>query len=165
MPRDDRGHATALEDRDGGGEVTGLLAEIRLMVGSLRESATAPRRPRVPWEACHPVPIAPGGILLSAGAGTADLPDSLGPKDPWWWDLRSLAAWGFTAGTVTAFLNDKNGAELAVWNTPGEFTWSSQKMLAPRDRIIFVAASITGTVSLTGQAIEVASPWLPEYLM
>jgi len=151
---------------DGGPELTGLLAELAVTLGSLKQAVNGdrPRKPVIPWEACHPVPIL-GTVQLTAGAGTLDQPDMYGPKDPYWWDLRSLGVWGFTAGTVTVFLNSANGQQLAAASTPGEFDWSAQRILGPRDRLIFVAAGITGTAQLGGQAIEVETSWLAEYLL
>lgn len=127
-------------------------------------AAAGPPMPRIPWAACHPVPIM-GAIVLTAGAGTLDAADQYAPKDPYWWDLRDLSIWGFTAGTVTVFKNSTSGTQLAVTSVPGDFTWSAQKILGPRDRLIFVATGITGSVQFEGQAIEIETSWLPEYLM
>lgn len=128
------------------------------------QAAQSRPRPRVPWLSCHPVPIL-GAIQLAAGAGTLDQPDMYGPKDPYWWDLRRLTLWGWTAGTVTVYLNNPNGTPLATATTPGEFTWSAQHLLTPRDRMVFSATGITGTVEIDGQAIEIETPWLSDYLV
>lgn len=137
------------------------------MLGRIADTVTRPPgepRPRVPFDACYAVAIL-GGITLAAGAGTTDQADLYGPKDSYWWDLRRLACWGFTAGTVTVRLNDPNGSQVAVFTTPGEFTWSAARLLAPRDRLIFVATGITGTVQFDGTAIQVLANWLADYLM
>lgn len=168
MPRDEgsRGHLAVSENGGGGLDVGGLLAELKLMVGSVADNtAPKPARAPVPWEAAHPVPIL-GNIQLTAGAGTTDQAANVyGPNDPYYWDIRRLSVWGFTAGTVTAYLNSASGEQLGVAPSAGQFTWSSQVLLAPRDHLVFVAASITGTVTFGGQAIEVKSEWLPAYLM
>lgn len=127
-------------------------------------AAAGPPAPRIPWASCHPVPVL-GGIPLTSGAGVLDLPDMYGPKDPFWWDLRDMSLFGWTAGTVTVYLNSTSGVILAQTTVPGDFTWSAQKLLAPRDRLVFQAAGITGTVQFGGQAVEVETAWLPEYLM
>lgn len=144
---------------------SGLLAGATTTLGGLGAPGHADklRTPVIPWEACRPVPIRASPITTAAG--TVDLPDQLGPHDPYWWDIKRLGAWGFTAGTLTVFLNNTAGEQLAAYSTPGNVTWSTQLLLAPRDRLILVAAGITGTVQITGQAIEVATPWLPEYLL
>lgn len=136
----------------------------RVAAKAAEGAAAGPLRPRIPWAYCHPVPII-GAIPITAGAGTFDQPDMYGPKDPYWWDLRDLSLWGWTAGTVTVFKNSTSGSVLALTTTPGDFTWSAQKILGPRDRLIFVATGITGSVQFEGQAIEVETSWLPEYLM
>jgi hypothetical protein len=143
----------------------GLVASIAVAVGqAMEDHAGRPAVPKIPWAACHPVPIT-GAFNLSAGAGVINSADNYGPKDPYWWDLRSLGVWGFTAGTVTVNLNSPNGQQLASATTPGEFDWSAQRLLGPRDWMVFTATGITGTVQFGGQAIEILSPWLPEYLM
>jgi hypothetical protein len=50
-----------------------------------------PRSPVITWDACHPV--SPQAALN--GSGTFDSADMMGPHDPYWWDLRKFAAWGF----------------------------------------------------------------------
>lgn len=145
----------------GGDTLTGAVAELVLAVGQLGKHAGGSPRPRIPWESCHP--IGPQGAL--AGSGTVDTPDMLGPHDPYWWDLRRFAAWGFTAGTVNIYKDNVNGIQLGSLAAPGNITWSAQELLAPRDRVIIVASSITGAVQWELRAIEVESRWLPEYLM
>jgi len=166
MARNDQGARVALDPDPavGGSDLTGALGELVLAIGHMSEqSRQRHTRPRIPWPACHPVPIRPG--VINAATGTIDIPDMLGPHDPYWWDVRRIGAWGFTAGTLTLFLNSTQGEQLAAWTVPGNFTWGTGLLLAPRDRLIFVAAGITGNVQITGQAFEVESPWLPEYLL
>lgn len=118
------------------------------------------------WQDVHPVPILPGAIPLVAGAGTlANFQDTCGPHDPYWWDVTRLTAYGFTVGTVTAFLNDPNGEQIASTTVPGQFTWSGNLLLGPRDHLVFTATGVTGNVLIAGQAIEVASWILPEYIL
>jgi len=80
-------------------------------------------------------------------------------------DLRRWSAWGFTAGTVSLFKNGATGTQLGSLSAPGNVTWSSQEILAPRDRLVIVAAGITGAVQWEIRGVEVESRWLPEYLM
>jgi len=143
----------------------GPLAELLLAIGDgTKQARRTATHPRVPWEACHPIgPI--GALNLAAGAATLDQADLLGPHDPYWWDLRRFAAWGFTAGTVNLFKNSVNGTQLGSLAAAGNITWSTQELLAPRDRLIIVATGITGAVQWEVRDIEVESQWLPEYLM
>jgi hypothetical protein len=66
---------------------------------------------------------------------------------------------------VTVFKNNTNGLQIAGLTAPGNFTWSTQELLGPRDRLIVVAAGITGVVQFEVVAIEIATAWLPEYLL
>lgn len=157
----------ALQEYHGGNggspEVLGALAELTAGMGTVSEhvSGKRARKPVIPWEACHPV--GPNGALVSSG--TFDVPDLMGPHDPYWWDLRKFAAWGFTAGSVAIYKNSAQGEQIGSLAAPGNITWSTQELMAPRDRIIVVATSITGTVQFVTRAIEVETAWLPEYLM
>lgn len=159
-------HAAVSERSNGDGpDFLGLLADLSLAVGSLGQQVKNSQalQPRVPWEACHPVgPL--GAVTLTAGAGTYDQPDVMGPKDPYWWDLRRFAAWGFTAGTVALF---KNGTfnQIGSLAAPGNITWGLQELLAPRDRLVVVASGITGSVTFEVRAMEVETQWLPEYAL
>lgn len=110
----------------------------------------------------HPAPIS----YAQAGSGTADFPDRFGPHDGFLWDVRRIAVSGFTAGTVTLLKNDPvNGPQIAQWTAPGQWTWSSQLWLKSRDRLIFVAAGITGNVIVDGDAIEVSQQVYAEYVL
>jgi hypothetical protein len=167
MARDEghSGHLAVSEGNGSSGGVDGLLAELKLMLGSMADAAAKPVSPRVPWEGAHPVPIL-GAVPISGGAGTNALNANLyGPGTPYHWDLRRLSCWGFSAGTVTVYLNNASGEQIAVFPSAGQTTWSSQVLLTPGDRLVFVAAGITGSVFFGGQAIEVRSEWLPDYLM
>ena len=121
------------------------------------------------WQAVHTVPIRTAALTaLVSSAGAVDFPDQLGPHDGYWWDVHRLSAWGWTAGTVTVYLNDATGSgeQLAVFGTPGQYTWGKAQMpLAPRDRLVVVAAGVTGAVYIGGAATEVLAPFWPEYVL
>lgn len=165
MPASERTWATVSPGEDAGDRFTG--AALELLIGKLDQMAAdarKPLRPRIPWEACHPVWFT-GSIPLTAGAGSLFQPNLYGPEVSYWWDLRVLNLTGFTAGTVTVALNAAGGQTIAVATSIGEFTWSAQHLLGPQDSLVFTASGITGTVAVAGQAIEVGAAWLPEYLM
>jgi hypothetical protein len=118
------------------------------------------------WQDVHPVPILGQGLTgLVAANGVIDTQNRMGPNDPFWWDVRRLSCWGFTAGTVNVYLNDAtgNGELLAPFPQPGQWSWSGQLFLAPRDRLVAIATGVTGSVFLAGQATEVASTMMPRY--
>lgn len=161
------GWPTANPDADdGGASFTGAAAELILgQLGEIHEN-TKPRKakPRIPWEACHPI-WQTGQIPLSGGAGTLQQGNLYGPETPYHWDLRAISLWGFTAGTISIFLNNVNGEALGIATTVGQFTWSAQEILTPQDNVIFTATGVTGVVNISLRAIEVQTAWLPEYLM
>lgn len=116
------------------------------------------------WQDLHLVPVWASPIV--GAAGTSDVADRLGPKDGYWWDLRRLTAWNFTAGTVTVTLNDINGEQIAQFTSAGQFTWSGHVFLGPRDRLIVATAGIVGgPVLVQGQAAEISTTMLPQYLL
>lgn len=165
MPQGERTSLDTLTGGDDSPTFTGAALEV--LVGKLDQMAAdakKPVKPRIPWEACHPVQL-PGQIVLSSGAGTLQQGNMYGPETPYWWDLRAISLWGFTAGTVTVYLNSNNGEVLASTTTIGQFTWSAAELLGPQDNLIFVASGITGLVNVSVRAIEVQAAWLPEYLM
>ncbi len=165
MPQGERTWATANPDQDGEPGFTGLALEA--LLGKL-DGMTLARKglaePRIPWEACHPIWFT-GSIPLTGGAGTLLQSNLYGPELPYWWDVRSVALWGWTVGTVTIYRNSTSGEQFGAATTPGEFTWGAQKLIGPQDSLVFGATGITGSVFVAGQAIEVESQWLPEYLM
>lgn len=156
-------------DAQAGGLGASAVAGLELVLGKLADHVDqlgrAVAKIQSAWADVHPVPIL-GAITLATGAGTWDQPDYLGPKDGYWWELHRLTVWGFTAGTVTVYKNSSNGTRLAQFAQAGEWTWSgNMQWLAPRDRLIFVAAGITGSVQIDGMAIEVSAQTLPSYLI
>jgi hypothetical protein len=154
-----------------GGPGVGIQAALEVVAGGLGQVldklSQQERRETLLWQDVHLVPIIGGAVQLTAGAGTLDQPDRMGPHDPYWWDVRRLSAWGFTAGTVNVTLNDAtgNGELLASFPQAGQFTWSGQLFLGPRDRLVITATGITGNVFIAGQAAEIAATMLPRYLL
>jgi hypothetical protein len=162
MPGHDSSWAVANPPDQDSGSFTG--AEVIAMIGQMVKPDSGPREPRIPWDACHPI-WQTGAVPLTAGAGTLQQGNQYGPETPYWWDLRTISVWGFTAGTVTIYLNSVNGEQLGQASVPGQFTWSAQALLGPQDNLLISATGITGVVNVTIRAVEVATAWLPEYLM
>jgi hypothetical protein len=152
----------------GAGAVVGLTLEAA--VGQLvQHLGRAEDRRRKLWKAVHTIPLRGGGATgLNNFTGVLiDQKDRFGPHTGHYWDVARLSAWGWTAGTVTAYLNDTQGIgePLAVFTTPGQWTWSSKQMpLAPDDRIVFIGAGVTGAVYVGGSATEVEAPYWADYV-
>lgn len=154
--------------RDAGLQAEGgftLEAALGQLAGASRRRE---RHDRDLWASIHTVPIRSGALTaLVSASGVVDFPDALGPHDGYWWDVRRLSAWGWTAGSVTVYLNDATGSgePLAVFSSTGQYTWGKAQMpLAPRDRLVVVAAGVTGNVYVAGSAVEVLAPSWPEYI-
>lgn len=145
------------------GQGAELAAQIGITLGHIGDRlARIDRHQTFGWEDVHPVPIGPQNLTAS---GTVDFPDQLGPRDGYWWDVRRISIWGFTAGTVAVYLNDPNGEQVGAATSAGQLTWGTSLLLGPRDRLIFVASNITGNVRIGGQAFEVKDTALPRYLI
>lgn len=113
-----------------------------------------------------PILLTAPQILLAGGAGTLVQPDLLGPHDGYAWDVRRLVAAGFSAGTVTAYLNFQADENLLyTWAAAGPAFFSTSIILGDSDALIFTATGITGTVTISGQAIQVPTLILPKYLI
>ena len=159
MPAEGSGGAQAERD--------GILASLHATVGllaprldSIEAKVDAGPQASIPWRAIHVVWV-PGALSAS---GTVDYPDMWGPKDGYHRDVRRISAWGFTAGTITIYRNSASGEQLGVFTQTGSYTFSGNAFLGPRDRLIFVAASITGNVQIAMTAVVVESAWWPVYV-
>ena len=166
MPGNESNWAVGNVHDDGNGQASGLALDVR--VGAAGPDSHEPGKfshPRIPFGACHPA-WQTGYIPLTAGAGSVFQPNLYGPELPYWWDLRTVSVWGWTAGTVTLYMNSQpNGEQVGVATTPGQFTFSAQMMMSPQDSLVLAATGITGSVFFTMRAIEVETAWLAEYLM
>lgn len=148
-----------------------LEAKVDLLLGAVTDLLDRDRRREERlqqwWQDLHPAPLQTVSTLApNPVAGTTiDLPDRLQPKDGYWWDVRRLNSWGWTAGSVNVCLNDPNGEVVGAFPQAGQFTWGGNILMGPRDRLIFVVTSnITGSLFIAGQVIEVAATILPQYL-
>lgn len=154
---------TAEAEASSSGADEGLLAQVHLLLGRMHKQADrAENRLTDLQRSIVDVPIFTAAN--ASGSQTIDLPDQLGPRDGWHWDVRRITCWGFSAGTVAVYRNDANGEQLANFTSAGQFTWSGQLLLGARDRLIFVGSTITGTIRIGGSAIAVADRWWADYL-
>lgn len=105
-----------------------------------------------------------GVVTLAGGNGTEDQPDKLQAKTGYVWGVRRIAVQGFSAGTVTVFRNSPIGEPVMAFPAAGVATIGrSELLLMPGDRLIFVAAGITGTVNYWGAADCMEQWFLPTY--
>jgi small neutral amino acid transporter SnatA (MarC family) len=114
----------------------------------------------------HPVVVSGISLPLTAGAGTLNIPNMLGPMTGHYWDLKRITAYGFSAGTVTVTLGASQGDVLTVISTEGSVLFGKAHILLNGgDNLYFTAAGITGTVSVAIAAIEIAAPVIGDYLL
>jgi hypothetical protein len=103
----------------------------------------------------------------SAGYAVLRRSSQLGPPQGFYWSVRRLTAYGFTAGTVTATLNSRTGEPLIPWPQEGVFTFGKGELLLhPGSQMVFstLASGLTGTVQIYGAADVFESWYLPYYI-
>jgi hypothetical protein len=114
----------------------------------------------------HPFSVPAQGITLTAGAGTLDQPNLLGPRTGRAWDVRRMSVTGFTAGTVTVCQTQANADVLAVFSSAGVLlNGKAQLLVNAGDRMIFVASGITGSVTVSIAGIDISATLLGDYLL
>jgi hypothetical protein len=105
-------------------------------------------------------------IPLTAGAGVLNIPDLYGPHDGYTWDVRYIVADSFTAGTVSIYNTYQSDGNLeGVFTSAGLIRWGGDLILNDTEQLIFVAAGITGAVTISGRFNNVPAPLLPDYLL
>jgi len=123
------------------------------------DALSLPRRP------CNPVRQVPLYATAFAGSGTITQPATLGPPTGSYWSVRRLAVSGFSAGTVTFYVNDPAGEIAAVFAAAGVQTFNRGGVLIhPQDYLVAVGATITGNVTVIGAADQFPDWYLSEYL-
>jgi hypothetical protein len=159
----------------------GLVAAIHGHLGRIADRLPDPRRIRAE-EASHvwSVTMDPVPIALNGGFGVLDVPNQFSPQLGEHWDIHTISATGFTAGSVTGWVN-LDGQQLtaaSILNAALRFSASSagyanfgkgQCHLRPQDRLTFVAAGITvptgGQVLVSFEATRVADAYWGRYLI
>jgi hypothetical protein len=122
-------------------------------------------------QALHQVTIGPGLIPIAASAGTLAQDPMFGPNTGFFWSVRRLTAWGFSAGTVQVFMNSTNGELLPSFAQAGSLTFGrGELLLQPNDNLYFVASGITLAAGFAGVQIQGVADngelWiLPDYLL
>jgi hypothetical protein len=149
------------------GDGLGAVAAIQVALGKLTTQVNklVERSNRIEdlWQQLHIVPLR--FTPLTSANPTSDLADVQGPRDGYWWDVRLISSWGWTAGSVTITKNDLNGMVLATFPATGQFTWSGQVWLGPRDRMVATSTGLVGTAQIEGFAVEMSDRILPDYLL
>lgn len=136
-----------------------LVAAIGGLTQALKQEAHWRRRQ---MEVIRQVPIVTG--QLTSGIAY-DQPDQLQAKTGFMWSVRRLTCQGFTAGTVTTYRNSTAGEVIAPFPNAASFTYGrGEILLNPGDKMIFLAAGLTGTAQVYGSADCFEEWYLPFYL-
>lgn len=141
----------------------GFAADIAVQLGRVADGLQAAERYRVRcMGALQRVPVV---STVVEGSGTIDQPDALGAKTGYYWSIRRLTCYGFSAGLVTVYRNIAGGEPLVPYPQTGVATFGrGEMMLAPGERMIAVGTGITGSFQLVGEADCFESWYLPEYV-
>jgi hypothetical protein len=151
----------------GGGAGVSVDAGLTIQLGRVADvlESQARRRQQL-MQQLHQVPILGPQVPLAGGAGTLDVPDVFSAKTGYCWSIRRLALTGFSAGTVTVYKNFAGGEVLVPFPAAGVSTFGrAEALLMPGERLVFVAAGVTGFVQVGGAADCFESWLLPDYLM
>jgi hypothetical protein len=141
----------------------GLAVQVGALTTALQQEY---QRRQSLQNALHQVTVGPGQIPLSAGAGTLQQDPMMGPNTGYFWSVRRLSAWGFTAGTVQVYMNQPGGELLPSFPAAGSLTFGrGEVLLQPLDNLVFVASGITGTVQVQGIADNGELWILADYLL
>ena len=144
-----------------------FTAQLQASIGSLAEEMKAWRSERQRLaQAVHPFVIPGIPLSLTTGAGTLNQPNILSPRTGKFWDIRRISCTGYTAGTVTTYLNSTSGDIVALFSTAGVLlNGKAQLLIGANDLLVFGAASITGTVTIGLAGVEVDADRIGEYLI
>jgi hypothetical protein len=160
----------------GGAEVDGgqaaALAALTVQLGALNGNLGAMtghgrrRRPSIPVEYCHPLDFTPD---QRATAGTLDVPDKFGPKTGWIWHITRLSIVGLAGATTLSVFKDSTAdpsmqANSVTGTAPVSLIWEPRLLLLlPNRKLVF--SGVGGGFTVNGEGVEIAMPWIAEYLM
>ena len=141
-------------------EVFGRLAVA--LDGNTAEMRRHHSGPRIPWEACHPVTLAPA---QSSAAGTLADPERWGPRSGWAWQVTGLTVQlGAGASQWSIYQDAVSPTNLKMQNTVSGLWEPKGWILLPGMQIVY-AGTGGGIIVSIGSAIEVSLDWLADYLM
>lgn len=156
------GGAPGLDGADGAAlELAAMVGVVARASSAIERMAAAGHRPRVPWEACHPVPLNP---LASSAAGAVS-DERWEPREGFAWHVMRVTPKFGAGATAAVMYRDSVAADAWRLNTLSAdgVAWEPRGLiLLPGQRLI--AAGVGGGITVNGDAIEVALDWLPDYL-
>jgi hypothetical protein len=148
------------------------IAGLGVQLGTLSQQLAAAsgggrrRRPTIPMEYCHPLDLPPDQL---AAAGILDRQDKFGPKTGWIWHITRLTITGLAGATTLQVYKDSVADPSMLANSftgvaPALFVWEPRLLLLmPNRKLVF--NGIGGGYTVCGEGVEIATPWIAEYLM
>lgn len=101
-------------------------------------------------------------VLDSSGDGTLDEPSRMGPNRGFMWSVRRLTLSGWSAGTVTVYLDNMEPIPVPQ---PGMYTFGrGELLLTTGQRLVIAVTGITGYVQFNGAADVFETWYLPHYI-
>src|SRR5208337_1293443 len=151
-------------ETDGQGPGLELQAGLSLAIGNVEKMMDAQEAYRRKCAlAIQQVPIVCPPIITANGV--ADYPDTMKAKTGYYWSVRRLTLTGWSAGACTVYKNFNGGEPLAPFPVPAVYTFGRGEMLLnPDDRLVVVAAGITGQVNIWAVADCFEAWYLTEYI-
>lgn len=107
------------------------------------------------------------GLTGVTTSQTVDLPNILGPRTGWYWDIHTIIGQGVSAGSITVYKNSANGEQWATFNSSGQVNWGKlQFLLTAGDRLVLVgSASLPATgAAITVAGVQIAAPRFGRYV-
>jgi hypothetical protein len=148
-----------------------VMAALAVQLGTLNQQLGAMngggrRRPTIPMEYCHPLDLPPDQL---PAAGILDKQDKFGPKTGWIWHITRLTITGLAGATTLQVYKDSVADPSMLANSftgvaPALFVWEPRLLLLmPNRKLVF--NGIGGGYTVCGEGVEIATPWIAEYLM
>lgn len=146
-------------------KITGLFADLSLSIGGLSQQMAGEMQRRARINAnIMPLSVDLVGVTASA---TVDLPNILGPRTGWYWDVHTVICQNISGGTVTGYFGNSAGVQDFQFSSAGQINWGKwQNYLGAGERFVLVGSSgLSGTAAITLRGVQIAAPYLGDYLI
>lgn len=97
-----------------------------------------------------------------------DLPNVMGPRTGWYWDIHTIIGQGITAGSIAIYKNSSSGVQWGNLTTSGQLNWGKQQFtLTAGERLVFVgSAALPATgAAMSIHGVQVAAPYWGDYAL
>jgi len=103
---------------------------------------------------------------ITTAAGLLDLPDIMGPRDGYVWDVHVITLNTAMTGGTVIMSSGGGGTQEFVFSQAGLLQYGKgQMMLMPRDRLTFQAAGLTGSAQFCLRGTQMEVGLIAEYLL